>query len=189
MGLSADSGGPWYAETIVDVPSDPDSITVYWDQHTRLVDDMMRLEVDFLDASDQVIGSYVGGTRLNSDIQLWETFSDSAVDIPFGTTKAVVRLNTVVTGGSQQLNITNLRVVAMRLGVSGMLPGSVYAYLPDLAGNGNKVLRVNATGDDVEWGGSPIRFRAGALDEPEVLDLQFLGTAFSAAKDLSLIHI
>lgn len=189
MGLRGETGGPWWIEHIVDLPNDPSSITVYWDQHTRLVEDMTRLEVYYLDASDTVIGTYIGANRINSAIRLWETFADTAANVPTGTTKARIRLNTVVTAGSQQLNLTNMRVVTTTLGVSGMLPGSVYAYLPDLAGNANKVLRVTETGDDVEWGGSPIRFRAGSLDEPEVVDLQFLGTAFNAVKTGDTIQL
>jgi len=189
MGLQGSIGGPWYIEQVIDLPTDPSSITVYWDQHTRLVDDLMRLELDFLDASDQIIGQYVGGGRLNSAIQLWETFADTAANIPTGTTKVMLRLNTIVTGGPQQINVTNVRVVTTTLGVSGMLPGSIYAYLPSIATNQNKVLRVNSTGDDVEWGGSPIRFRAGSLDEPEVMDLQFLGTAFNAVKTGDTIQL
>ena len=189
MGLLANSGGPWYIEQDIDLPTDPSSVTVYWDQHTRLIDDQIRVEMFFLDASDQIIGQFVGGPRINSAIALWESFEDTAANVPTGTTKVRVRLNTVIAGGSQQLNVTNMRVVTTALGVSGMLPGSVYAYLPSLAGNASKVLRVNATGDDVEWGGSPIRFRAGALDEPEVLDLQFLGTAFNAVKTGDTIQL
>ena len=182
VGMDGESGGPWHVETTVDLPENPTAVTVYWDQHTRLVDDQMRAEIEFLDASDLVIGTWTGGPRLNTAAQTWETFADTAGDIPTGTTKAVVRLATIVVAGSQQINVTNLRVQATTLGVSGMLPGSVYAYLPDLAGNANKVLRTNATGDDVEWGSSPIRFRVDALDESEVSDIQFLGTAFSATK-------
>lgn len=189
MGLQGETGGPWYIEQVIDVPTDPSAITVYWDQHTRLVDDMMRMELYYMDANNQIIGQYIGTTRLNSVIQLWEQMADTASNIPTGTTKVRLRLNTVVTAGSQQINITNVRVVTTVLGVSGMLPGSIYAYLPERAGNQNKVLRVGADGSTVEWGGSPIRFRAGALDEPEVSDLQFIGTAFNAVKTGDTIQL
>lgn len=189
IGLTSDLGGPWYFEQIIDVPSDPTSVSVYWDQHTRLVDDKMRMELDYLDASGAQIGLFVGGDRINTAVQLWERMGDSASNAPQGTTKVRVRIRAVEVGGSQQLNATNVRVVTTTLGVSGMIPGSIYAYLPGIAGNQNKVLRVNATGDDVEWGGSPIRFRAGALDEQEVTDLQFLGTAFNAVKSGDTIQL
>ena len=163
IGLDADDGGPWFIEQEVALPENPQSVKVIWDQHTRLVDDMIRMEIDWLDGSGIVLGTYIGTNRLNSAIQLWETFTDTATAPPSGTTSAVVRLRTVVTEGSQQLNLTNFRVEATTLGVSGMIPGSVYAYLPEVAGNPLKVLRVNDTGDGVEWGEVPIRVRAGGL--------------------------
>lgn len=189
IGLDADTGGPWFMEQKVPVAEGPDSVTVSWDQHTRLVDDMMRLELDYLDAADNVVGQYVGGNRLNSAIQLWERFSDTGAGIPSNTVAVMVRLRTVVTGGSQQLNITNVAVQYTRLGITGTVPGSVYAYLPDLAGNAGKALRVNATGDDVEWGDPDLRIRAGAVDEPAAKDVQFMGDDFTATQTGDTIQI
>ena len=189
IGLDGDSGGPWYVEQKIALPENPQSVSVTWDQHTRFINDMMRMEIDWLDASDTVLDTYIGTSRLNSDIQLWETFTDTASAPPPGTSQAMVRFRTVAAGGSQQLNITNFRVTATTLGVSGMLPGSVYAFLPELAGNPLKVLRVNSTGDDVEWGEVPLRVRAGSLDEPAVSDLRFVGADFTASKTGDTVEI
>tara|TARA_R110000796_G_scaffold41118_4_gene101502 strand:- start:6348 stop:8933 length:2586 start_codon:yes stop_codon:yes gene_type:complete len=181
MGMLSDLGGPWTVEQQVSVPSGMDEITFTWDQHTRLIDDMIRFECTFLGVGDAAIGTYIGDPRINSAIALWETFSDTAVGIPTGTVAVILKLRTVVTAGSQQLNVTNFRASAGLLGVSGMIPGSVYAYLPPMAGNPNKILQTNTASDDIIWGNVPLRIQAGAVDKADPEGIEFIGSDFTAA--------
>ena len=189
MGLAGSTGGPWFIEQKITIPSESGTLTVQWDQHTRLVDDQMRLEIDWLDLGDSVLSTYLGPSYVNSANQLWERFGDTVGSIPAGAVAAMVRFRTVVTGGSQQINITNFSCQVGILGVSGMLPGSVYAYLPELATNQDKVLTVNATGDGVEWGFVPLRIQAGGIDQAKPQGIEFLGTDFSATLDGDTVQI